>query len=320
MRGIKFCIIFVVLFYSSLPAFAQKPLKELGVGLEVNDVTKVYTQEEIIEFNATLHLMWQGDYKPNETQYFQDSQVDRFFADKWQPNLRIEEARSPWKSGAKSVKITPNGNVYSVERFNVQVETHLNIQKFPFDKQQLQFIFSEFGFSPYKLKLSMLKHVTLMDKTAHLEAWDVTGASQKIIRSPEGSRYFFTVNYQRKSMAYIYKIIFPLMIITLISFSVLWLTKEPVINRLAVVITAILTTVAFQWIVLRSTPTVSYVTYLQSILILTFVTIGLIGIILVVGVNLKTQEANLHLVKKSRIILPLVLVLGSILITLWYFL
>src|SRR5690606_33793657 len=120
-----------------------------------------------------------------------------------------------------------------------------------------------FGQSEFKQQYYELNKALKISPNAHLDEWQYIGAHTKILTPDSSPVYQVTMDYQRKSGFYLYKIMLPLLVIIGIAYTVIWLPLQPAINRVAVVMTSMLTVVAFQWVIGKDMPMVSYITYLQ---------------------------------------------------------
>lgn len=300
-----------------LPAYAEKPEKDVGIGLYLNDITRIHPQEEIIDLEATLFLRWQTEKISSEDQYFYGRQVDKVLKTMWWPYFKFEDTRGKSKIDAKAMKISREGSVEYMAKYSLSIETELKMHNFPFDSQTINIGVVPFGQGPYRLRYYLLKDKTGINPAAHLEEWVLTEAKHKV-SSKNDSQYRLTLNYQRKSGYYIYKIFVPLLVIVFISYMVLWLPREPAINRLAVVITAMLTIVAFQWAVIADVPKVSYITFLQAMLLFSFVTVGLQAVLIVIGESIG-ENRKYKLMYWSKMIYPIFLLLGVIVLAcIWF--
>lgn len=297
--------------------YAQKPMRDVGIALYLNDITDIHAQEEIIDLEATVTLHWQSDRQYSTDRYFYDQQVDEVLKTMWWPYFKFMRTRGENVSIVKAMKISRDGSIDYTAKYSLSIETALDIHQFPFDEQTILITIVPFGYMPYQLKYYLLKDKMGIDPQAHIEEWKFTGFKNKL-SSQDGTHYTLALHYQRKAAFYIYKIFLPLLMVVFISYMVLWLPKEPAINRLAVIITAMLTVVAFQWSILSDVPKVSYITYLQAMLLFSFITIASKAVFLVIE-KAQKEEKKEQLVFWTKIFYPLLLLAGITMITwLWF--
>ncbi|QDP71536.1 hypothetical protein FOG18_02575 [Legionella israelensis] len=298
-------------------AYAEKPEQKVGIALYLNDITRIQPQEEIIELEATIFLRWQSEKKGVREQYFYGNQVDDALKTMWWPYFIFLDTRGTTQVTHKAMKISNNGMVEYMAKYTLSIETALNMHKFPFDTQTINIQVTPFGPMPYRIQYYLLNDKIGINPVAHIEEWELTGTKNKISAQNE-NQYQLSLNYQRKSGYYLYKVFLPMLIIVFISYMVLWLPRQPAINRLAVIITAMLTIVAFQWAVTSDVPKVSYITFLQAMVLFFFIMVGLKAILVVIGESVEDAE-KYKLMHWSRIIYPVVLLLGIIIISwIWF--
>jgi len=314
---VKRCLLFLVLTAACVLSYAAMPERDVGVALYLNDITEIRPQDEIIDLDATVFLRWQSERKPLETEYYYGNAVDEALKTMWWPYFKFLQTRGAGSSSLQALTIAPDGRVDYAVQLNLKIETDLDMHKFPFDKQVIHIGMSAFGDMPYKINYYLLQDKIGINPAAHLDEWELVKTKNKISAN-NGMQFKMTLYYQRQAGFYIYKIFLPLMMIVVISFLVLWLPRQPAINRLGTIITAMLTVVAFQWAVSADIPKVSYVTYFQGLILFTFLTIGSIAFFIVWGDRIP-EDKTLKLMRRARLAYPVVFLLGMGLISfLWF--
>ena len=315
MKSIFLTIFTVLLFVVAVNSYAYTlPPKDkeitVDIALYVNDITVIHEKTEVIEIELTLFQQWSDSrlkFDPkttgSEVKYYYNNDARRKLNAIWNPNIGITEIRGEPEIQKAFLKINSDGLVTFIQRFNADVETVINVKKFPFDQQNLKITLSPFSKNYNQLKFSIDKRMEGIAPNAQLAEWKILGYSGKMITShsiimgdsvPE---YVFTIKYQRQWLFYLFKLLLPLLIIVMLSWSVFWLKNQPLINSIAVTFTALLTIVAFQWVVTDAIPRVSYPTFFQSLILFSYVTIGLTIVALAVidGVRKKTGYTLYHI-------------------------
>jgi len=310
-------MLLLVLILFSFYANAEKKIHPVGVGLYINDITQIKAQQEFIELAATVTLHWQVDKRFKKDQYFYGSQVDQALKKIWWPYFKFLNSRGGNIPTLRALKISKDGKVEYVGRYNLVIETPLNMHHFPFDTQIINISIVPFALMPEKIIYYNLKDKNGIAPLAHLDEWKLDSLNYSTITNNR-PQFQLTINYQRKAGFYIYKVFLPLLVIILISYLVLWIPKQPAINRIAFIITAMLTTVAFQWAVTSDVPRVSYITYFQAMLLFAFIFIGSKAILVVIGEHVGDEKKE-RIMWWSRILYPLTLLLGAAIITaIWF--
>jgi len=306
----------VVLF--CITGHTTAPVKSIGIAVDVNDVSEIYPKQELTDMELTINLLWQGDERPDKTRYYQGEQVQKALLNTWWPYYQIVHSRGVIDSKFKTMSVSPDGLVRYVERLRVKVETAMDMHSFPFDSQVLKILIKPFGQSGYRTQYYSLNDKIKINTNAHLDEWHLVGTKAQILSNHTTPTYMVSLDYQRQSGFYLYKILIPLLVIVGIANTILWLPSQPAINRLAVVMTAMLTVVAFQWVVGQDMPVVSYITFLQAVLLFAFLLIGSKAVLIVVG-DVQDGKRRQHIMYHARWVYPLILVLGLGLITVIWF-
>lgn len=122
--------------------------------------------------------------------------------------------------------------------------------------------------------------------------WTITGASVSVRdrsasyagRRGVSSAFILSIDVKRESFYVNRLVIIPLVVIVLLSFSVFWMDRSSLGDRLSVSFIGILTGVAYQLVMSEHLPRISYVTLMHAFLNLSFLTMcATVVITLVVG-------------------------------------
>ncbi len=84
------------------------------------------------------------------------------------------------------------------------------------------------------------------------------------------SRLTLAIDIKRKSGFYLWKILLPLLIIVMLSWSVFWMVEENFGMRVRLAATGVLTVVAYQFAVAKDLPRVGYLTLMDKITVISF--------------------------------------------------
>ncbi len=136
------------------------------------------------------------------------------------------------------------------------------------------------------------------------------------------SEFVMSINVERKSSFYIWKIILPLISLVMISWSVFWMLGDNLGDRMSVSITGILTVVAYQFITADILPRVPYFTFMDGFLTLSFVLMALtvlenivVNILFLKGKGVAAKRTD----NTSRIAFPAVYFAGLFVLSEWFF-
>ncbi|MCB1828204.1 MAG: hypothetical protein KDH94_07220, partial [Coxiellaceae bacterium] len=132
----------------------------------------------------------------------------------------------------------------------------------------------------------------------------------------------FTITAKRYVGYYVFKFIIPLLFVVSMSYVAFWISIKDSATRIGVTTSAMLTIIAFRFVITTHLPNVSYLTYLDYIVLLATVTV-FISLVLATLISylvvVDQQKAALRLNRYSRNILPLVFFLALVVVPLLLF-
>eukprot|EP00466_Bigelowiella_natans_P012483 jgi/Bigna1/68406/fgenesh1_pg.6_\ len=167
-------------------------------------------------------------------------------------------------------------------RFSVDVFEEMELHRFPYDRQflQMQMLcnFEDWRFldqplSDWKvpdryaettcmvyLAPRMHTQYELFTPLVDLKAKSVSGENTR-------SSVLFGIRVQRYQSYFATNMVFPLFLITSLSLSALLIPPSEIADRIATILTLLLTTVAFKFILASELPPMSYMTYIDKYLV-----------------------------------------------------
>ena len=134
------------------------------------------------------------------------------------------------------------------------------------------------------------------------------------------SNFYLEIDVTRHAGFYLWKVIFPILIVVIISFSVFWMAGNILADRMFVSMTGLLTSVAYQFIISESLPRLSYITLMDIILSFSYCLMAIMILLNVYINHLHTEnfDKSLRINAMSRWIFPLLYFLGLIVILFLY--
>jgi len=212
------------------------------------------------------------------------------------------------------LRIHADGSVQNDINLSVLLTADYDLRRFPFDSQVLPLVVESFSWDANAVQLVPDEGRIGFDEDLVLAEWRIRGIAHRVgdvnvIRSDNPvSQFVLDVQIDRKSGFYLWKLMLPLVIIVVLSWSVFWMTEESFASRSKVSATGVLTIVAYQFVIAQDLPRVAYLTVLDKIMILSF---GLLAITvvqsLVVSRLLESSHARaLSIDRRSRWTFPLI--------------
>jgi hypothetical protein len=114
------------------------------------------------------------------------------------------------------------------------------------------------------------------DQNTQLAAWTIQGLNYTVdkiegnLHLPTTDEAVFRVVMKRRSGFYIWKIILPMLMLTLIPAVVFWIDVEMFDWLLKIPMTMLLSMVAFEFTISRDLPRIGYVTFLDAVFLASF--------------------------------------------------
>lgn len=213
-----------------------------------------------------------------------------------------------------------NPNFFFTEKTNFtgNFKQKFNLSDFPFDKQRLDFAFkpNESIIYTFNTLYDPLQAMTTRQELVDLELteWDLNVDTADVdygdVYLTENDSYvpFIYVNFdiKRKSGYFIYKILLPILIILIISWSVFWIRPQELESRITISIVCMLSLIAYNFVIDESLPKIGYLTLIDWFVFLAYVYSAIPTIQTVVVHNLlKTKKTQSEVIdEKSRYLVP----------------
>jgi len=239
----------------------------------------------------------------------------------WTPLVEVANAKSPHETGELFVTVAPDGTVKYAERFAADASVTLGLRRFPFDTQALDVVLQSFVYDTSRVVFVPDNHLTghSTDAYAPLAEWKVLGSSSRTAVGrfgPNGqdfSRFIFTLHLKRHAGFYTWKIFLPLLLITALAWSGLWMSFAEFESQIAVGITSLLSAVAYSFVINTDLPKVAYVTFTDGFLFLCYASV-FATIVLLVGLHVIHDQGRTALAFRyrsaARWLAPLLFVVG----------
>jgi hypothetical protein len=264
----------------------ERPLSEAGpsqvsTSLYVLDIGSVSDHAQQFTADFVVELRWQDPRLAaagRSCRYSLD--------DVWHPWVQIFNQRNLDERLRRQVVAEPDGIVSYVQRYYGSLGGPLDLRQFPFDQQRLTISLVSF-YESGEVKLVFNEELTGRDENASVAGWFIGGGepstyeyftqSRHDKQTTAGfSRLDYTLLANRDIGYYRWKVLLPLTLIVLMSWTVFWIDPSQVGPQLGAAATAMLTLIAFLFSLRGILPPVSYLTridyFVYGSLALVFVT------------------------------------------------
>ncbi len=253
----------------------------------LQNINEIDEEAETFEFTGVLTLTWKDirqAFDPEKIQakekIFQGSYQFNEIAPAWYPQVMLANESGLYEKHAVLLRVQPDGTSTLIETVNAAAETDLDLRKCPFDFQKLQAVFQVHGFDTSEVVLVADK-TQQDDRTPDLRIsqWVLTNLDFSFqehavpYAGSKGTASSFVViaDVQRKPFFMFRLIVFPLLLITALSWSVFWMDRASLGDRINLSFVGILTAVAYLMVVSDDLPQISYLTLIHGFINISFI-------------------------------------------------
>ena len=313
------------------PPFQLAPPAQAGpvvvkARFELRDINDIDDESETFEFVGVMTLTWKDPrqaFDPAaagvEEKVFQGAyQVDEI-SPGWYPQLVLVNESGLYETSGVLLRIRPDGTSTLIQTVNAAAEAEFDMRRFPFDGHRLEAVFEVLGFGEHEVLLQVESDsASSAPARARVAQWSTAsidtsvraGAAQAGSKG-NSSALVVSVGVQRDSFYISRLIILPLVVIVFLSFSVFWMDRSSLGDRISVSFIGILTGVAYQLVMSDNLPRISYVTLMHGFLNFSFLTMcATVVVNLVVAAHDRAgdHERGNRIDRRSRWLFPLVYV------------
>jgi hypothetical protein len=267
------------------------------IGIKMQQITHVEQKAENFGVVATLMMEWQDPalaFNPETVQdrvkvYSGDS-FSRAMSGKgtpWPEFTLFNQQGNRWVQN-RIVAVFSDGRAIYLERFSTTLQApDFDFRRFPFDTQQF-FIRVDSVLPEWFCVFREMEGYSEVGKQLGEEEWIVTGfdtgIAQAEIAGRPVSRFNFRFEARRHLTYYIFRILFPLLIIIIVSWIIFFLKDYA--KRVDAAGANLLLFIAFNFTISSDLPRLGYLTFLDMILVSAFV---VAAAVLILSVYLKRK-------------------------------
>lgn len=200
-----------------------------------------------------------------------------------------------------AISVWPDGRVAYSETFYAKAETPMDLRRFPFDTQELEIFFHPFIYNRDEVLLIpddrlartwnqnlgiadwSRESVSMRERPAQIAYFDESRS--------EISEFVVTVRIKRRPSHLMVSIIFPMILLVSLTWSVFWMNNETLSDRVNITFIGILSVVTYYLVILDNVPEVSYLTLVDAFIISTFMILAA-GVVLIVVMELLSRKKN----------------------------
>jgi hypothetical protein len=290
---------------------------------QLHNINEINEQAETFAFSGVLTLEWRDErqaFDPaaagvDEKVYLGAYQFNEL-ATGWFPQVVLVNEAGAYDKHGTMLRVQPDGTQTLVETLNAVAKTELNMRRFPLDRQRLEAVFEVLGYDASEVVLRAEGATQSPGDTVRIPQWSIEaiGMSTRERSAPYAGRrgvasaLVMSIDVQRESFFITRLVVAPLIVIVLLSFSVFWMDRSALGDRVSVSFIGILTGVAYQLVMSEILPRISYVTLVHGIISLSFFAMcGAVVVNLAVGALDRNNKSDLadRIDRRCRWIFPL---------------
>jgi hypothetical protein len=311
------------------PALIERPAAEGGptqvsVGIWVVDITNIDSAQQNFTADIAIVLRWKDPRLAHTGTGAAHYALDQI----WTPRVSIaNETSSVVRKLPESAEAEPDGTVLYRQRYVGSFTQSLRLQSFPFDRQAFRIQFVAIRYRPDEVTFvpdenwirdglqraaGISPSITLPDWT--VEKWDAKPRIYALTPGLQYSGYAFEFIASRNVEHYILKVILPLVLIVMMSWSVFWIDPATSNSQISVAVTSMLTLIAYRFAIDSQLPRLPYMTRLDALFLtstlLVFFSLIEVLVTTILDNNQQTARAK-KLDRYCRAIFPIIFAIAS---------
>lgn len=315
---------------SDAPAVIERPATaagptEVSVGIWIVDISKIDSADQSFTAEVAIVLRW----KDPRLAHIGDGLVRHPLEEIWHPRAGIaNETNSVGHRFPEYVEVQPDGTVLYRQLYTGAFTQSLRLQSFPFDRQtfRLQLVAvryrpDEVTFVPdqdwihngLKEGAGIAPKITLPDWT--IGQWETKSLTYSLAPGLQYSSYAFEFTASRNVQYYFLKVILPLVLIVMMSWSVFWTDPTNSNSQFSIAVTSMLTLIAYRYAVDVQLPRLPYMTRLDVFFLIStlLVFFSLMEVLVTTVLDNNQQKARAKKIDRyCRVIVPIIFATATI--------
>lgn len=294
---IRTVIAFLIGLAMAAPVAAQDPFgepREVKIGLLMTDMTEVNGAEQSFSADVFMLATWHDPELVDSAAGIRTLDYDAV----WHPTLLIYNRRAVTESMPYEVMVRPDGTVSYLQRYTGQFSAAMSLREFPRDRQE----FFVWLVAPTRVGANVTlvpdsSIVALRTEQLSISDWEVGEASvtleefQAAPGAPTNPGIKLTLPATRRVTYYTIQVLIPLIAIVMMAYAVFWVAPTVVPTRVGVVVTTMLTLIAYRFMLANHVPRLSYLTRLDWFML---------GATVLVILTLFTMAGTSYLVSRQQ--------------------
>jgi hypothetical protein len=305
---------------------AKEGAAKVSVGMWLLDIDSIDSSAQNFVANFFVMLSWKDPRLAHGSGRHRTYDVTRI----WTPRIQVaNEIGLVRRTYPEVVDVAPDGTVEYRQRFVGPFSQPLNLNKFPFDTQTFRLHLISPGNTSSDVEFvrnqnwidagipmaaGIAKNISLPDWK--IESYRTDSAPYVVAVGADVAGFAFDFVAKRDSGYYVWKVILPLLLIVMMSWSVFWIDPSSAGTQIAVATTSMLTLIAYRFAIDSQVPKVSYLTKMDQFIVVGTVLIFLTLMQVVLTARLAQKGRDVlakRIDKVSRWVFPATFVVALVL-------
>lgn len=278
------------------PPFHPTRVKFSATLIKVEEIEAASEDNPALTAKFSLEVSWpdarlaQSGADGKAVHSYQDQDAEKILQDIFNPNISVVDGEMHVEH--QHLKIFPDGRVRHEQVVTVKVPANLNLLRFPFDSQAFLIRFASAFWDD--TEVDIIQEITSSEniEDASNNAWNLSYrsfyVSKATLRKNEEkySVFNFYIYAERDPGYFIWRLMIPLMVIVFLSWNVFWLHKDKAM-ALGNCFLFLLTVVTFHDTARSMLPVLSYFTFLDAMVFISYAFIIIPTIQVVLSIRLE---------------------------------
>ena len=286
--------------------------RDVEVKMVLLDVDEIDNVKQTFTANLATAMRWQDHSLAHQG----PGSISKPLTDIWYPSVQILNQQRLVATFPKVVEILPDGTVVYRQRYWGNFSQPLELKSFPFDTQKLKVIVANVGFGMQSVRLLPSSDSGISEKFSMpdwtVTEWDFAAVDLPIEENDTPVKgMVFSLDVKRDTSYFKYKVIFPLVLIVMMSWMVFWIDPSLVATQISVSVTAMLTLIAYRFALAGLIPRLAFLTSLDFFVLVSTLAVFISMIEVLYTAHLATNDQlkkARQIDRHARWVLPLIFI------------
>lgn len=235
----------------------------INFGIRVLDVLEINDVDQTITIDLAVRMRW------TDARLADWAGCRLSIRDVWFPELALKNSGRMFQRWPDTVSVEKGGHVTYLQRVSGTFASYHSLADFPFDSQMISLWVYPLDWSSSKVAFRIDNNFTGVAPLLNISDWRVSGVEASLTESDIlglgklRSGYALQISAERYVSYYIWKIMLPIALIVVMSWSVFWIAPKEFGTQMGLSATSVLTMIAFIFATTSLLPRLGYFTMLD---------------------------------------------------------